>query len=128
MVGNFEDSGGRKPRRTVTYQGLSSTYFGFTEFDVDRPLPHAAGIYMLGSDTIGPERWQIILVGEAADVAADILRNPAAQEARRRGAKRVLLHVCPLDQPRRRQAATDLWMAQRTPLVSWETDQPRLTA
>jgi hypothetical protein len=118
----------RQPRRTVTFRGQSSVYFGFTEFDTARPLPHAAGIYMLATETLGPDRWRIVLVGETANFASDLAHHPAAREALRRGATRALLHFSPLDQGRRLSAAMDLWMAVRSPLVTWSAPELRHTA
>jgi len=120
----------RTPRRAATYRGQSRSYYGFSEFQIDDSLPHAAGVYMLASACLGPERWQIILIGDTADFATSIPREDAAREARRRGATRVLLHFSPLSAARRQDAARDLWLAIRAPLVTWDagTAAPTLPA
>ncbi|MEX2615001.1 MAG: hypothetical protein WD767_02795 [Alphaproteobacteria bacterium] len=125
---DLPDGHGRKPRRTVTHRSQSGVYFGFTEFGIDDPLPNAAGIYLLVTDTLGPDRWRIILVGETGNFAAGIAPVAAASEARRRGASRVLLHFSPLGGRERLAAAQDIWMANRAPLVSWTPETNRRTA
>jgi len=110
------------PRRTVTYRSQSSVYYGFAELGIDQPLPHAAGIFMLAEETVGPDRWRILLVGETADFATGMQHNGAVREARRRGASRTLPHSPPPAHQRRLDAAQDLSMAIRSPLVSWPTE------
>ena len=121
MAREFPMDSGRIPRRTVTYRSQSSVYYGFTEFGIDQPRPHAAGIFMLAEETVGPDIWRILLVGETADFTAGIKHNTAGREARRRGASRILLHFSPLGSQARLNAAQDLWLAIRSPLVSWAT-------
>ena len=125
---DFPEGHGRKPRRTVTYRSQSGVYYGFTEFGINDPLPNAAGIYMLVSETLGPDQWRIILVGETGNFAAGIAPVAAAPEALRRGASRVFLHFSPLGRQERLAAAQDIWMAIRAPLVSWTPETIRLTA
>ncbi|MDA0664730.1 MAG: hypothetical protein O3B08_18125 [Proteobacteria bacterium] len=124
----FPEGQNRKPRRTVTHRSQSGVYYGFTEFGIDDPLPNAAGIYMLVTEILGPDRWQIILVGETGNFAAGIAPVAAAPEALRRGATRVLLHFSLLGSRERLNAARDLWMANRAPLVSWTPEAIRQTA
>lgn len=111
----------RTPRRAAAYRGQSRCYYGFSEFQIDDALPHAAGVYMLASACLGPERWRVILIGDTGDFAAAIRRGAAIREARRRGANRILLHFSPLTAAHRHQAARDLWMTIRAPLVTWGT-------
>ncbi len=125
---NSPEGHSRKPRRTVTHRSQSGVYFGFTEFGINDPLPNAAGIYMLVTETLGPDRWRIILVGETGNFAAGIAQTPALHEALRRGASRVLLHFSPLGSGERQNAARDIWMANRAPLVSWTPETIHQTA
>ncbi len=83
---------------------------------------------MVASVSLGPERWRIILIGETANFDATIPRDATVREARRRGASRILLHFSPLTAARRRQAAQDLWMAIRSPLVAWKSETADMAA
>ena len=128
MARTPRDSPRRTPRRAATYRGQSRCYYGFSEFQIDDALPHAAGVYMLANACVGPERWRVILIGDTADFADAIPRDGATREAKRRGATRILLHFSPLTAVLRRQAARDLWAAIRAPLVAWDSETAALGA
>lgn len=113
----------RARREAITYRGASGGYYGFTVFEMDEPLPRAAGIYALAMRIVGPERWRILLIGETANFAAQLSADCKTQaEARRRGASHALLYVSPIATNRRQEAARDLWRGIRSPLVAWDVE------
>ena len=120
----------RARRESITYRGASGAYYGFTVFGLDETLPRAAGVYALATPTLGPERWQILLIGETSNFSSRIsTHNGRTQaEARRRGASHVLLYVSPIATDRRREAAQDLWRSIRSPLVAWDMEDARRQA
>jgi len=109
----------RTPRESATFRGVSGAYYGFAVFRLDETLPRAAGLFAMASETLGPERWRILLIGETANFAAGVASDPAFAEAQRRGASRILLHFSPLPALRRREAAHDLWQDLRPALTAW---------
>lgn len=117
----------RPPRETVTHRGASGAYYGFSIFSLDAALPRAAGIYALARRDVGPDGWNILLIGETANFV-DTLTPPfagALKEARRRGATHVMLYVSPIATDHRREAAQDLWRHLRSPLVAWDGEEMR---
>jgi hypothetical protein len=113
----------RGRRETLTYRGASGAYYGFTVFSLEEALPRAAGIFALATQVVGAEGWNVLLIGETANFAAQLSANDcgAIDEARRRGASHALLYVSPIATERRREAAQDLWRHIRSPLVGWDS-------
>lgn len=114
----------RVRRETVTHRGASGAYYGFTVFALDETVPRAAGVYMLARRDLGPNAWNVLLIGETANFADELTtpRPGALSEARRRGATHVLLYVSAIATDRRREAAHDLWRKIRSPLVAWDSE------
>lgn len=109
-------------RDTTILRGASGAYYGFTVFSLEESLPRAAGIYALATRIVGPEPWNILLIGETANFAAELAspRSSAVNEAFRRCATHVLLYVSPIATERRREAGQDVWRNVRSPLVAWD--------
>ncbi len=114
----------RARRETATYRGGSGAYYGFTVFSIDETLPRAAGNFAMAIRDLGPKLWDILLIGETGNFAAELSGNctRAVSEARRRGATHVLLYVTAIATERRREAGYDLWRRLRSPLVAWDKE------
>ena len=84
-------------------------------------------LFVAFSATMGSSLSSVFLVysmgslTQVFGITAGIKHNTAVREARRRGASRILLHFSPLGSQARLNAAQDLWLAIRSPLVSWAT-------
>lgn len=117
----------RARRETLTHRGASGAYYGLTVFTLDETVPRAAGLYMLARRDLGPDGWNILLIGETANFADELSngRHGALSEAKRRGATHVLLYVSAIATDRRREAAHDLWRKIRSPLVAWDSEDIR---
>ena len=111
-------------RETATYRGASGAYYGFTVFAASETLPRAAGLYKLVRRVVGPDAWNILLIGETANFIDELsTAHPGAvAEARRRKATHVMLYVSAIATDRRRDAAHDLWRNIRSLLVAWDSE------
>lgn len=102
----------------VCLHGASREIYGFTPFPFDAP-PASCGVYAAAAPAEAADgnglHWRLLFVGEAADIAAGAAAGWLV-EAQKRGATRLLIHICGRDEDYRRFIEDDLVAAFDPPL------------
>jgi hypothetical protein len=104
----------------VTLHGASREVYGFTPFPLGAP-PAVGGIYAFaapaGAEAGNTLYWSLLFVGETGDIGACAgATHEWLADAKKRGATRLLVHICSHDEDFRRFIEDDIVAAFDPPL------------